>query len=101
MPYLLSSLDGGEGMMAMLKETVDFLTWGNHETDLDHEQVCDPLPLLSFLGTVNCVCEQNAGLKHGTISHAIFGYVCAVSPGDTRACRAACDELTYPYCPRR
>lgn len=40
-PYLLSALDKGIGMMTMLNETpVDFLSWGNHEADLEHEFVC-------------------------------------------------------------
>lgn len=37
MPYLLSTIDGGQGMMRMLNETpIDYLTWGNHEADLEH-----------------------------------------------------------------
>lgn len=40
MPYLLSSLDCGRGMMEMLNETpIDYLTWGNHEADLSHVDV--------------------------------------------------------------
>lgn len=40
MPYLLSSLDKGRGMMQMCNETpIDILTWGNHECDLAHEHV--------------------------------------------------------------
>lgn len=36
MPYLLSTIDKGKGMMAMLNETpIDYLTWGNHEADLE------------------------------------------------------------------
>lgn len=39
-PYLLSSIDNGQGMMKMLNLTpVDYLTWGNHEADLPHEEV--------------------------------------------------------------
>eukprot|EP00966_Prymnesium_polylepis_P104095 2410524-Prymnesium_polylepis.1 len=35
MPYLLSSVDKGKGMMAMLNGTpVDYVTWGNHEADV-------------------------------------------------------------------
>lgn len=42
MPYLLSSVDHGRGMMRMLNETpIDYLTWGNHEDDLAHADVCD------------------------------------------------------------
>ena len=30
-PYLLSSIDDGDGMMMAINETpIDFLTWGNH-----------------------------------------------------------------------
>ena len=40
-PYLLSSIDRGFGMMAALAATpIDILTWGNHETDIDHHVVC-------------------------------------------------------------
>ena len=39
-PYLLSSFDKGVGMMSMLNKTpIDYLTWGNHEHDLDHVDV--------------------------------------------------------------
>lgn len=39
-PYLLSSFDKGVGMMKMLNMTpIDYLTWGNHETDLSHSDV--------------------------------------------------------------
>lgn len=42
MPYLLSSVDGGKGMMNMMNEVpIDYLTWGNHEKDLDHEQLLE------------------------------------------------------------
>lgn len=40
-PYLLSSVDRGSGMMnALAKTPVDYLTWGNHEADVDHRTVC-------------------------------------------------------------
>jgi len=40
-PYLLSSVDKGAGMMKALAQTpVDYLTWGNHEADVDHRTVC-------------------------------------------------------------
>jgi 2',3'-cyclic-nucleotide 2'-phosphodiesterase (5'-nucleotidase family) len=40
-PYLLSSIDKGHGMMSMINETpIDYLTWGNHEADIDHKEVC-------------------------------------------------------------
>lgn len=39
-PYLLSSLDGGVGMMRMLNATpIDYLTWGNHEDDVGDKNV--------------------------------------------------------------
>jgi 2',3'-cyclic-nucleotide 2'-phosphodiesterase (5'-nucleotidase family) len=42
MPYLLSSVDGGKGMMRMLNEVpVDYLTWGNHEKDLPHHHLLE------------------------------------------------------------
>ena len=40
-PYLLSSVDRGAGMMMALQETpIDYLTWGNHEADIEHKVVC-------------------------------------------------------------
>jgi 2',3'-cyclic-nucleotide 2'-phosphodiesterase (5'-nucleotidase family) len=40
-PYLLSSVDRGHGMMnAIAKTPIDYLTWGNHEADIDHRTVC-------------------------------------------------------------
>ena len=40
-PYLLSSVDKGAGMMkAIAKTPIDYLTWGNHEADIDHRTVC-------------------------------------------------------------
>jgi 2',3'-cyclic-nucleotide 2'-phosphodiesterase (5'-nucleotidase family) len=40
MPYLLSTVDHGVGMMKMLNAVpIEFLTWGNHEHDLAHEHV--------------------------------------------------------------
>lgn len=39
-PYLLSSIDRGVGMIRMLNETpIQYVTWGNHEADLSHEDV--------------------------------------------------------------
>lgn len=40
-PYLLSSVDKGHGMMNALAKTTDYLTWGNHEADIDHRTVSD------------------------------------------------------------
>ena len=40
-PYLLSTVDHGAGMMnALNKIPLDYLTWGNHEADIDHDIVC-------------------------------------------------------------
>jgi len=40
-PYLLSSVDRGNGMMkAMNGIPMDYLTWGNHEADISHRTVC-------------------------------------------------------------
>jgi 2',3'-cyclic-nucleotide 2'-phosphodiesterase (5'-nucleotidase family) len=40
-PYLLSSVDRGAGMMnAISKVPIDYVTWGNHEADIDHRTVC-------------------------------------------------------------
>jgi 2',3'-cyclic-nucleotide 2'-phosphodiesterase (5'-nucleotidase family) len=40
-PYLLSSIDRGAGMMrALCSIPMDYLTWGNHEADIDHRTVC-------------------------------------------------------------
>ena len=40
-PYLLSSVDKGQGMMkAIAKTPIDYLTWGNHEADIEHRTVC-------------------------------------------------------------
>lgn len=40
-PYLLSSIDHGKGMMMAINETpIDYLTWGNHEADIPHKDVC-------------------------------------------------------------
>lgn len=41
-PYLLSSVDRGHGMMkAITKTPIDYLTWGNHEADINHKTVCN------------------------------------------------------------
>ena len=40
MPYLLSAVDGGRGMMSVLNALpMDYVTWGNHENDLPHDQL--------------------------------------------------------------
>ena len=39
-PYLLSSFDKGQGMVKVLNATpIDYVIWGNHEHDLEHEEV--------------------------------------------------------------
>ena len=39
-PYLLSSFDKGNGMMNILNKTpIEYVIWGNHEHDLEHEEV--------------------------------------------------------------
>eukprot|EP00930_Biecheleria_cincta_P021287 TRINITY_DN15817_c0_g1_i3.p1 TRINITY_DN15817_c0_g1~~TRINITY_DN15817_c0_g1_i3.p1 ORF type:complete len:670 (+),score=106.48 TRINITY_DN15817_c0_g1_i3:85-2094(+) len=41
-PYLLSSIDRGAGMMRILNSVpIDYVTWGNHEADLSHDDVMD------------------------------------------------------------
>ena len=48
-PYLLSSVDRGAGMMHALNSIpLDYLTWGNHEADIDHRTVCSHVR--SFVG---------------------------------------------------
>jgi 2',3'-cyclic-nucleotide 2'-phosphodiesterase (5'-nucleotidase family) len=49
-PYLLSSVDRGQGMMnALNKIPMDYITWGNHEADISHKTVCKHV--LNFRGT--------------------------------------------------
>jgi len=39
-PYLLSSFDKGQGMVNILNKTpIEYVIWGNHEHDLEHEHV--------------------------------------------------------------
>ena len=39
-PYLLSSFDKGVGMMKVVNKTpIDYVIWGNHEHDLEHNEV--------------------------------------------------------------
>ena len=40
-PYLLSNLDKGRGMIAMLNRSVQVLTWGNHDIN-------DPATSMTF-----------------------------------------------------
>lgn len=40
-PYLLSAIDQGKGMMHALNSLgLDYLIWGNHEADINHQVVC-------------------------------------------------------------
>mmetsp|Transcript_20061 Transcript_20061/g.43178 ORF Transcript_20061/g.43178 Transcript_20061/m.43178 type:complete len:706 (-) Transcript_20061:47-2164(-) len=49
-PYLLSTVDHGAGMMNALNGLgLDYLTWGNHEADVEHERVCEHVR--NFQGT--------------------------------------------------
>ena len=49
-PYLLSSIDKGRGMIAMLNEVpIDYVIFGNHEDDLEHKEVCQRVA--DFKGT--------------------------------------------------
>jgi len=50
-PYLLSSIDHGQGMMMAINESpIDYLTWGNHEADIPHKEVCKRMK--SYKGTM-------------------------------------------------
>jgi len=49
-PYLLSSVDRGQGMMNALNSIpMDYITWGNHEADIPHKTTCKHVR--SFVGT--------------------------------------------------
>jgi 2',3'-cyclic-nucleotide 2'-phosphodiesterase (5'-nucleotidase family) len=62
-PYLLSSLDRGAGMMnALNKIPLDYLTWGNHEADIDHKTVCKHVR--NFKGTwLNSNMKDHAAME--------------------------------------
>ena len=50
-PYLLSSIDRGAGMMrALCSIPLDYLTWGNHEADIDHRTVCQHVRKFHSIG---------------------------------------------------
>jgi 2',3'-cyclic-nucleotide 2'-phosphodiesterase (5'-nucleotidase family) len=67
-PYLLPSIDHGDGMMMVIKETpIDYLTWGNHEADIPHKHVCRHIK--NYEGTV-----INSNMQ----SHATMKYDCSV-----------------------
>eukprot|EP00966_Prymnesium_polylepis_P253427 5857145-Prymnesium_polylepis.1 len=63
-PYLLSSVDKGAGMMnAIAKTPIDYLTWGNHEADIDHGQVCRHVQ--AFNGVwLNSNMQDHAAMEH-------------------------------------
>lgn len=63
-PYLLSSVDRGTGMMnALAKTPIDYLTWGNHEADIDHRTVCRHVE--KFPGTwLNTNMQDHAEMEH-------------------------------------
>jgi len=65
-PYLLSSVDKGKGMMnALAKTPIDYLTWGNHEADIDHRTVCRHVR--EFPGTwINTNMQDHAAMDHQT-----------------------------------
>lgn len=49
-PYLLSSIDHGQGMMMAINEAgIDYLTFGNHEADVPHKHVCQHIK--NYTGT--------------------------------------------------
>eukprot|EP00565_Helicotheca_tamesis_P002962 CAMPEP_0185739786 /NCGR_PEP_ID=MMETSP1171-20130828/36254_1 /TAXON_ID=374046 /ORGANISM="Helicotheca tamensis, Strain CCMP826" /LENGTH=661 /DNA_ID=CAMNT_0028411441 /DNA_START=136 /DNA_END=2121 /DNA_ORIENTATION=+ len=63
-PYLLSSVDKGKGMMnALAKTPIDYLTWGNHEADIDHRSVCRHVE--QFPGTwLNTNMQDHEAMDH-------------------------------------
>lgn len=63
-PYLLSSIDHGEGMMMAINETpIDYLTWGNHEADIPHKHVCKHVK--NYQGTfINTNMQSHASMKY-------------------------------------
>jgi 2',3'-cyclic-nucleotide 2'-phosphodiesterase (5'-nucleotidase family) len=65
-PYLLSSIDNGAGMMnALAKTPIDYLTWGNHEADIDHSVVCEHVK--NFPGTwINTNMQDHEAMKYQT-----------------------------------
>lgn len=63
-PYLLSSVDRGAGMMTALAKTpIDYLTWGNHEADVNHRTVCNHVK--NFPGTfINSNMQDHAAMEY-------------------------------------
>lgn len=64
-PYLLSSIDRGNGMMQCINETpIDYLTWGNHEADIPHKDVCRHMK--NYKGTmINSNMQSHESMKYG------------------------------------
>jgi 2',3'-cyclic-nucleotide 2'-phosphodiesterase (5'-nucleotidase family) len=65
-PYLLSSIDRGQGMMDALAATpIDILIWGNHEADIDHRTVLKHVR--NYPGTwINTNMQTYEGMDHQT-----------------------------------
>jgi hypothetical protein len=63
-PYLLSSIDNGDGMMMAINETpIDYLTWGNHEADIPHKHVCKHVK--NYKGTfINTNMQSHDSMKY-------------------------------------
>ncbi|KAI2489583.1 hypothetical protein MHU86_25002 [Fragilaria crotonensis] len=63
-PYLLSSVDRGAGMMnALAKTPIDYLTWGNHEADINHRTVCKHVK--NFPGTfINTNMQDHEAMEY-------------------------------------
>ena len=63
-PYLLSTVDRGHGMMKALANTpIDYLTFGNHEADIDHKTVCKHVK--NFPGTfINTNMQDHEAMEH-------------------------------------
>lgn len=63
-PYLLSSIDQGNGMMMAINETpIDYLTWGNHEADIPHKEVCRHVK--NYKGTfINSNMQSHDSMKY-------------------------------------
>ena len=80
-PYLLSSVDRGAGMMnALAKTPIDYLTWGNHEADIDHRTVCRHVE--NFNGTwINTNMQDHETMHHE--HHKPFEIITVSSPDGT------------------
>lgn len=85
-PYLLSSIDFGRGMMAMLNATpIDYVIWGNHEHDLPHRHCC--ARVRDYKGTwINTNMQSHETFAQHQVDHAV---VEATSPDGTLTRRVA------------